>query len=321
VLRDLPPTTDPNLLVGPDRHSDAGVYRIGENLALVQTVDFFPPLTDDPYLFGQIAAANSLSDVYAMGGRPLTALNIVAYPDNELPLDLLSQIMRGGTDKAREAGAVVVGGHSVRDREIKYGLAVTGLVDPAKVVTNAGARPGDALILTKPIGSGALASAYRTHRVGERAWAACCMSMQGLNRPASEAMIAVGAHAATDVTGFGLLGHAGQMAQASNVTLEINSSDVPLLDQALALSRAGFVTRARATNRQWLGQRLKIEAEIEPAMMDLVLDAQTSGGLLIALAESALPQFGEAIKGADPAIPWKRIGRVRDQDDFWIRLR
>jgi selenide, water dikinase len=324
VLRHLTPQNDPNLLVGPEHHSDAGVYRLGENLAIVQTVDFFPPLTNDPVLYGQIAAANSLSDVYAMGGRPVSALNLVCFPDDQLPLDLLHDILRGGSSKAHEAGAVILGGHSVRDTEIKYGLAVTGVVDPARLITNEGARPGDVLVLTKPVGTGAMTAAYQKNRVAADLWQACCDTMARLNRAASEAMVAAGAHAATDITGYGLLGHAGELAEASGVQLEIESRSVPLLEGALELYRAGYVTRACATNRAWLADRLESAADIPESLLKLLIDAQTSGGLLIALPETALPAFESEMITAGQGDAWRRIGVVhprRGPDEPFVRLR
>jgi len=321
VLRALPAMHDPNLLVGPDRHGDAGAYRLREDLVLLQTVDFFPPLVDDPYLYGQIAAANSLSDIYAMGGRPLTALNIVGFPDDELPLAVLNEILRGGADKTTEAGAVIVGGHSVRDAEIKYGLAVTGVVDSHRLITNADARPGDALVLTKPIGTGAMTAAYQKDRIEAQVWDACCAMMRRLNRAASEAMVEVGAHAATDITGFGLLGHAAEMAEASGVTLEIDPAAVPLLDGALDLSRRNFITRAASTNQDYLAGRLETAPNLEPALLRLLLDAQTSGGLLIALPEAALPAFAQALErlGEGSEVS-RRIGRVLPPGGPLIRL-
>ena len=327
MLRQLPSSNDPNLLVGPAHHSDAGVYRVADDLAVVQTVDFFGPLTDDPYEFGQIAAANSLSDVYAMGGRPVTALNIVAFPDDELPLGILNEILRGGAEKAAEAGAVILGGHTVRDKEIKYGLSVTGLVHPDKVITNEGARPGDLLVLTKPIGTGAMTVAYRKGKADEAHWKLCCDSMGRLNRAASEAMVLAGAHGATDITGFGLLGHAAELAEASGVTLEIDAKAVPLLDGALDLSERGFVTRALSTNEAYLEDRLVKSGGYSQPRYNLLVDAQTSGGLLIALEESALESLlqtgatgSEAFGKSTGPETWGRIGRVLEKGAALLRL-
>lgn len=284
VLRSLPPQTDPNLLVGSDLFDDAGVYRIDGERALVVTVDFFPPLVDDPYVFGQIAAANSLSDIYAMGGKPLTALNIVGFPDKELPVDILGEILRGGAERVTAAGAVIAGGHSVRDTEIKYGLSVTGIVHPDRIFTNAGAKAGDALVLTKPIGSGVLTSAAKAEKIPPDALEEACAVMIDLNAAASEAMIEVGANAATDITGFGLLGHAYELATGANLSVEIDSKSVPLISQALDLAREGVLTRAHKSNLQHLGDAISIEG-VEDALVGVLADAQTSGGLLIAVPE------------------------------------
>ena len=217
VLRRLPASEHPDLLVGSEHLDDAGVFRIDDRIALVQTLDFFPPLVDDPYTFGRIAAANALSDVYAMGGEPLTAMNIVGFPDKDLPGEILGEILRGGQERVVAAGAVIVGGHSVRDAEIKYGLSVTGRIDPSKIFTNGSAKPGDVLVLTKPIGSGTLTSAAKSEKIGEADLAEAIEVMIHLNRSGRDAMVEAGAHAATDITGFGLVGHAFEMALQNRV--------------------------------------------------------------------------------------------------------
>lgn len=285
VLRRLSPVAHPDLIVGTETYDDAGVFRLSDELALVQTVDFFPPLVDDPYTFGQIAAANALSDVYAMGGEPLTALNIVGFPDKELDLDILAEILRGGADKVRQAGAVVVGGHSVRDAEVKFGLAVTGRVHPRRIWTNAGARPGDALILTKPIGSGVLTTAVKQGKLPESELGEALAAMTALNRAARDALAgsAGGVHACTDITGFGLLGHAFEMAEGSGATIVIEASRVPLMRHTLELARAGVLTRAHKSTREHIGPRLAVAATVEPALAGVLLDAQTSGGLLLSV--------------------------------------
>lgn len=285
VLRQLSPVADPNLLVGPEHFADAGIYRLREDLALVLTTDFFPPLVDDPYVFGQIAAANSLSDIYAMGARPVTALNIVGFPDQELPVEVLGEILRGGADKVREAGAVIVGGHSVRDAEVKYGLAVTGVVDPRKFVSNRGAKPGDRLILTKPLGSGVLTTAAKKELIAPADLAQAIEVMTQLNDRASAAMMANGASAATDITGFGLIGHAFELAEASGVSITLPSSAVPLMERVIDLARGGCLTRAHRTNREFVDAMLRAEG-IEPALLGVLCDAQTSGGLLISIDAS-----------------------------------
>lgn len=306
----MPRIDNPNLLVGPEHHSDAGAYRIGENLAIVQTVDFFPPLTNDAYLYGQIAAANSLSDLYAMGARPVTALNIVCFPDDELPIEMLYDILRGGAQKTHEAGAVILGGHSVRDAEVKFGLSATGLVEPSKLVTNEKAQPGDVLILTKAIGTGAMTAAYQKDKIDPEIWDEACAMMARLNRAASESMVAAGAHAATDITGYGLVGHACEMAEASGVRLVIDVDQVPQLRGALDLYAANFVTRAYSTNLDYLESRIRIDRKLDDTLMKLVLDAQTSAGLLIALPESGVAAFEQAMTQAGEAEQWKRIGAV-----------
>lgn len=293
VLRQLPKPSHPNLMVGAEHFDDAGVYRLSESLALVQTLDFFPPLVDDPYLFGQIAATNSLSDIYAMGGEPLTALNIVGFPDDKLPIDVLGDILRGGHDKVVEAGAVIVGGHTVRDTEIKYGLSVTGRIDPARVVTNGGARPGDRLILTKPIGSGVLTSAAKLRKISNDDLAEAAAVMAELNAVGRDAMLAHGVHGATDITGFGLLGHANEMAQASETTVHIRAGAVPLMEGASHWAERGCLTRACQSNLAFYGSDLEAGG-VDEGLVQILADAQTSGGLLIAVP----PDQGDALLAA-----------------------
>lgn len=284
VLRQLPRSDHPNLLVGAEHFDDAGVYRLDDDTAVVQTLDFFPPLVDDPYTFGQIAAANSLSDIYAMGGRPLTAMNIVGFPDNDLPPDVLVAILQGGQERVTHADAVIVGGHSVRDTEIKYGLSVTGIIDPHRVLTNGGAKPGDKLILTKPIGSGVLTSAAKLGKMPAADLAETVDVMIGLNRGAAEAAQSVGVHAVTDITGFGLIGHAFEMAQAADVSLNISAAEVPLITDTMTFARDGVLTRAHKSNLAYIGDRLHAAA-VDPVLINVLADAQTSGGLLIAAAQ------------------------------------
>ncbi len=287
------PHTHSDLLVGPEHFSDAGVYRLAPGLAIVQTVDFFPPLVDDPYTFGRIAAANSLSDVYAMGATPKTALNIVAFPDKELPMSILTEILRGGSERVHAAGAVILGGHSVRDQEIKYGLSVTGIVDPAKMLTNAGAKPGDVLVLTKALGTGFITTANRAGTCPPEVLEAACESMIALNDAASRAAVELGASAATDITGFGLAGHAREMADASNVTIRIDLEKLPLLPGALELSRAGNLTGANKPTERYLGDRLRFERDSlkESDRAKFLFDPQTSGGMLIAIARERVEQL------------------------------
>lgn len=302
MLRQLTPVTHPDLLVGTNTCDDAGVFRLTDDLALVQTTDFFPPVVDDPFAFGRIAAANALSDVYAMAGEPLTALNVVGYPDRTLPLDLLVEILRGGADACREAGCVVVGGHSVRDSEIKFGLAVTGRVHPQRILRNCSARPGDVLILTKPLGTGVLVSARKAGKIEDTDLAPAIAAMSALNKPGRDAAVAVGlgpvagdlgpaadhrggVHAGTDVTGYGLIGHAYEMAEGSDVTITFTAADVPLLPRTLEMARAGVTTRAARTARSYLGAKLTISPNVEEPLADILANAETSGGLLLSVAE------------------------------------
>jgi selenide,water dikinase len=283
-LRYLPKVDDPNLLVGTETHDDAGVYRLTDDLAIVQTIDFFPPVVDDPFIYGQIAAANALSDVYAMGGAPRTALNLVGYPDDKESMDWLGEILRGGAERCQAAGAVIVGGHTVRDAEIKFGLAVTGIVHPQKIITNATARPGDKLVLTKALGTGFITTAHRNGACPEDVFQAACASMIQLNDIGRDAMLHAGAHAATDITGFGLAGHALEMAEGSKVSLVINLSALPLLPGAQPLARRPFFTRASATNASYVADNLRIEGKPDSSRIEFFYDPQTSGGLLISVS-------------------------------------
>jgi selenide,water dikinase len=321
VLRQLDAQRDPRLIVGTETFDDAGVYALSDETALVQTVDFFPPLVDDPFTFGQIAAANALSDVYAMGGEPLTALNIVCFPDNELPPEVLVEILRGGASKVREAGAVVAGGHSVRDREVKYGLAVTGRVDPRRIWTNAAARPGDVLVLTKPLGSGVLTSAVKSGKLDERELAEAVAVMTELNRVGRDAALSAGVdvHACTDVTGFGLVGHAFEMAQGGRVSIVLDAGEVPLMTHVLELARAGVLTRAHKSTREFVGQRLRVDPTIEPALAGVLLDAQTSGGLLLSVSPDQADKLRGALRNAGAACA-AVVGRVQPGDEFGVRI-
>ncbi len=272
------------MLVGTATADDAGVYLVADGLAMVQTLDFFPPLVDDPYTFGRIAATNALSDLYAMNARPVTALNIVGFPDNELDLEILGAILRGGSDVVAEAGAALIGGHSVRDAEIKYGLSVTGLADPTKIWTNAGARPGDALVLTKPLGTGFVTTASKKDQCPPEVLAAAMASMTQLNAIGRDAALAVGGvHAVTDITGFGLAGHAVEMAEGSGVTLVLDLNQLPLIAGSEELARPEFTSRASRTNREFVADRLELGQDLDPLAEPYLWDAQTSGGLLIAI--------------------------------------
>jgi selenide,water dikinase len=291
----LPILTDPNVLVGFATSDDAGVYLVRDDLALVQTVDFFTPIVDDPYDFGRIAAANAISDVYAMGGTPLTALNIAAFPVERLGTEILARILAGGAEIARQAGVAILGGHTIEDDEPKYGMAVTGTIDPRRIVTNAGARPGDVLVLTKPLGTGILASALKKGALDAAALDEAIGWMTMLNAAAARAMLAAGAHAATDVTGYGLLGHGGEMMRASGVRLRLSASAVPVLPHVREMLAAGIAPGGtRENSRQHAGF-----TEFAPGIADdtraILSDAQTSGGLLIALAPEDVPALRAAL--------------------------
>jgi selenide, water dikinase len=291
VLRRIPAIHDARLLAGLSPVEDAAVFLLREDLALVQTVDFFTPIVDDPYTFGQIAVANSLSDVYAVGGEPLTALNVACFPTKTLPLELLTQILRGGSDKATEAGVLIVGGHTVDDDEPKYGLAVTGTVDPAAMMGPHGARPGDVLVLTKPIGTGVITTALKSGRASPHHVAQAVRWMTTLNRGASRAMLAAQAHAATDITGFGLLGHLVQLCQASGVDATIAAEAVPLLPGAVDYAREGHVPSGTRANLLAVQDIVTFGDGLDEAVVTLLADAQTSGGLLVALSPDSVSSF------------------------------
>ncbi len=309
ALAGLPELKDPNVLVGMAAGDDAGVYRMSKSLALVQTVDVFSPSVDDPYTFGQVAAANSLSDVYAMGARPLTALSVIGFPIGVVPDRVMRDILRGGIDKMNEAGVPVVGGHSIKDAEIKAGFSVTGVVDPRKVITNANARPGDALVLSKPIGTGIIAFAAQIDRAPAGSAAAAARSMTMLNKAASELMLAAKAHSATDVTGFGLIGHLAEMAASSGVDVEITWDDVPLLPGVLECAVAGILPGGVERNRESSADAVTLREGAEPLMLDVLLDPQTSGGLLIVLPEKKAPALVAKLRAAGMADA-SVIGRV-----------
>jgi selenide,water dikinase len=277
--------THPDLLVGIATGDDAGVFRLSDDLAIVNTVDFFTPVVDDPFTYGQIAAANALSDVYAMGGTPRTALNIVAWPQSGMPPEMLVEILRGGVEKAREAGCVVVGGHSVADEEIKYGMAVTGVIDPRRIIRNVGVKPGDVLLLSKPLGTGILMTAFKRDSLPVEYYDAAVRWMSELNAATARAMLAYDVHAATDITGYGLAGHGSKMANGSGVSLRIEESDLPVLPGSLELCAAGMIPGGGTRNRAFYAPQVKIAEEVSDEIGELVFDPQTSGGLLIALGE------------------------------------
>jgi selenide, water dikinase len=309
VLRHLPPQRHPDLLVGTDTYDDAGVFRISDDVALVQTTDFFPPLVDDPFAFGRIAAANALSDIYAMGGVPLTALNLVGWPDQQLPYEVLADILRGGADACAEAGCVIVGGHSVRDREVKYGMAVTGKVHPKRIVTNASAKPGDKLVLTKPLGTGVLCSAAKGGKLPQADLAEAIAVMSALNKGGCDAALAVGVNSMTDITGFGLVGHAYEMAAGSDVTIMLHAAAVPLMARVMEMAEQGVITRAAHAARKFLGPKLLID-NVDETLADVLCDAQTSGGLLISVPAERCDALVAELK-ARGAICAAVVGEVK----------
>ena len=299
---------DPNLLVGFDKSDDASVYRVSDDLALVQTVDFFPPIADDPYLFGQIAATNALSDVYAMGGEPKLALNLLCVPEN-MPKEAIHDLLRGGYDKAYEAGTIITGGHSILDPEPKYGLAVTGFVHPDRVLTNSGAKPGDVLLFTKPIGIGILTTAAKADLASEEGLALAYRMMTTLNKSARDAMVKYDVHACTDVTGFGLLGHTYEMAQGSDVQITLQMDAIDLIDEALELARMGILPAGMYRNRKFAEPGVDA-GETELAKQDMLYDPQTAGGLLMAVAPEDADALFEELKTTVPSA--QRIGTAAE---------
>jgi selenide,water dikinase len=277
---------DPNLLVGMERPDDAGVYRIAPDLALILTLDFFTPIVDDPYDFGQIAVANALSDVYAMGGKPLLAMNIICFPEKAMDVAILQEVLRGGSDKMAEAGVLLVGGHSVDDPELKYGLSVTGTVHPDRVLKNTGCVPGDALILTKPLGCGIISTAIKADAASSEAQAKIIASMKTLNRKSAEIMEGQGVHACTDVTGFGLLGHACEMVEGTGAGMVIRASAVPVFPEALEYAASGLVPGGAYRNRDFRAGMVDMHGGVGDTFSAILYDPQTSGGLLIALPEA-----------------------------------
>jgi len=321
VLATLPRPTHPDLLVGTSTADDAGVFRLTPELALVQTVDFFTPIVDDAFQFGAIAAANALSDVYAMGGEPRTALNITCFPQQGVPLEVLGEILRGGIAKADEAGVVVLGGHSVADEEIKFGMAVTGLVHPDRIWRNVGARPDDVLVLTKALGTGILTTAAKHGAAPASDLAAAVDGMLTLNAAAARVLRDFRVHACTDVTGFSLLGHGFEMAHGSGVRLVLDAARLPVLSGARSLALAGQITGGCRRNRAWLGERVEVEASIPSDLVEVAYDPQTSGGLLAALPAAEGDAVVDALHAAGVASA-SLVGRVEARrDGAWIALR
>lgn len=314
VLRNLPVFYDPNVLVGLETADDAAVYKLTEDLAVIQTLDFFTPVVDDPYRFGQVAAANSLSDVYAMGGKPVLALNIVCFP-NCLDPAILGEILRGGADKIKEAGAVLLGGHSVEDQEPKYGLSVMGTVNPNRVLANCGAKPGDVLVLTKPLGTGIINTAIKAelHTLEEEE--AVYQAMSTLNAAAAEVMIPLEPNACTDITGFGFLGHALEMAVGSGVTFEIEAGALPVLPGAIGYAQMGIIPAGAYRNAKHAEGKVRWAEDVSESLRDIIADPQTSGGLLIAIPEE---RSRELIEGLSSVLKtaFAVVGKVVPKGDY-----
>ena len=314
TLKELPQSANPDLLVGFNQADDAGVFRLDDHTALVQTVDFFPPIVDDPYAFGQIAAANALSDVYAMGGKPLTALNIVGFPAGSMATSTLTKILRGGAERVAAAEAVVVGGHSINDKELKYGVAVTGTVHPDRIVTNGGAREGDVLYLTKPLGTGLITTGIKRGVVGEELERIATAQMAQLNRAAAELMLRHGVHAATDITGFGLIGHAYEIAAASGMTLRLVAEALPLMPQVLELAEDKMIPGGANANREFATGLARVSDGIDSRRVAVLYDPQTSGGLLMAIPKANQVAFETDADDSRTAV-WQ-IGTVEPLDRY-----
>jgi selenide,water dikinase len=302
---------DPNLLVGFDKADDAGVYRLRDDLALVQTLDFFTPIVDDPFDYGRIAALNSINDVWAMGGTPITAMAITCFPKKGLDFAILGEIMRGGLSVLTENKVALVGGHSVDNEQIMFGYSVTGVIDPNKVATNAGARPGDIIILTKPIGTGVISTGIKLARASATVVEESIATMLTPGKYAAEAIAKFDVKAATDVTGFALLGHAWEVARASNVTIEIDSSRVPLINGALELAKAGLMTGADKTNREYVGAEVEIASTVDPSLVKLFYDPQTAGGLLLAISAERADDLLAELRRNYPRA--EIVGRVTER--------
>jgi len=317
VLGKLARQYDPNVLVGFDKADDAGVYLVAPNLALVQTVDFFTPIVDDPYTFGQIAATNALSDVYAMGGKPVSALAMVCFPEKG-DIEVLGQILSGGLSKMIEAGCTVIGGHSIRDPEIKFGYAVTGTIDPMRVMANSGARVGDCLVLTKALGTGVISTAIKNGKAAPEWIAVSSESMTTLNKTAAEIALKYDVHGITDITGFGLIGHARELALASNVSLEIKSHELRILPGALESIRAGHIPGGLKANRVFAECVVESDGSVSDELWNLMFDPQTAGGLLISVSAGDCDRMLEELKTAK--LPAACIGRVLPEGKPLIRV-
>lgn len=315
VVQSIDAPISDDLIVGTEAFSDAAVYRLRDDLYIAQSLDFFAPVVDDPFAYGQIAAANSLSDIYAMGATPTTAMNIVGFPDDKLPLEVLTEILAGGTERIRESGAVLAGGHTVRDAEIKYGLSVTGVVHPDELLTNAGAQPGDILYLTKPLGTGFITTGHKFGKCDEDSYQAAIKSMSELNAAASRIAKAHDASAVTDITGFGLAGHAREMAYGSKVTLRIIVDSLPQIPGALELAQNGMVTRASKSNHAAVESYMD-HPNPKAAMAPLLFDPQTSGGLLIAIRPENESAFSDDL--SDGCLVAAKIGEVLPESDYQL---
>ena len=319
VLHSLPKVNNPDVIVGVETSDDAGVFRLRNDLAIVNTVDFFTPIVDDPYTFGQIAAVNALSDVYAMGGEPKTALNIVCFPKGKMDLKVLGEILKGGGEKAREAGVAVVGGHSIIDDEIKYGMAITGVIHPDRIVRNVGVQEGDALVLTKALGTGIISTALKKGKAAKESVQAAVASMLTLNNTAAKVMRNYPVHACSDITGYGLLGHSLEMAAGSSVTLILESSKLPLLHRAARMAEKGYLTGGCKRNREYLKDKITVDESIREGLVEIAFDPQTSGGLLIALPQKYAPKLVDELQ-ANGLKAAAAIGYATSLQKTWVRL-
>ena len=307
------------MLVGTETSDDAGVFRLRPDLAIVNTVDFFTPIVDDRYVFGQIAATNSLSDVYAMGGEPKTAMNIVCFPKGKMEMEVLGEILKGGADKVKESGAVIIGGHSIIDEEIKYGMAITGVIHPDKIFRNVGVQEGDALILTKPLGTGIITTALKKGKASKESVDEAVAFMTTLNAAASAVMCKYPVHACSDVTGFGILGHALGMASGSGVTLVIESQKLPIMHRAPRLAEKGYITGGCKRNRDYLKDKITVEKSLPEGIVEVAFDPQTSGGLLIAVAKRLAAKLIEDLQAAGVTAA-TQVGYATSLQKPWVRL-
>jgi len=307
------------MLVGTETSDDAGVFRLRPDLAIVNTVDFFTPIVDDPYVFGQIAATNSLSDVYAMGGEPKTAMNIVCFPKGKMEMEVLGEILKGGADKVKESGAVIIGGHSIIDEEIKYGMAITGVIHPDKIFRNVGVQEGDALILTKPLGTGIITTALKKGKASKESIDEAVAFMTTLNAAASAVMCKYPVHACSDITGFGILGHALGIASGSGVTLVIESQKLPIMHRAPRLAEKGYITGGCKRNRDYLKDKITVEKSLPEGIVEVAFDPQTSGGLLIAVAKRLAAKLIEDLQAAGVTAA-TQVGYATSLQKPWVRL-